>query len=218
MSVPVKFNHSLAVSYHNALQELKNSLQLPGAVELSHLLQFHDIFKGGDHDSALHHEWEVISTAIHQAVDALNDMRKKEGGELTKEFTKRIDHIETTLTAIEQAMAERVPQERVRLRERIAKLFESDEIDEQRLELEIVLLADKIDVSEECVRLRSHIKFFREALGDKEAGRKINFLLQEMNREINTIGSKCNDAGIAHQVVGMKEAVEIIRDQIQNIE
>jgi uncharacterized protein (TIGR00255 family) len=215
---PVKFNQALAVSYHNALQEIKNTLQLPGAVELTHLLQFNDIFKGADNDSALQHEWEAISTAINNAVDALNDMRKKEGGELTKEFTKRIDHIETTLAAIEQSMAERIPQERLRLRERIAKLFESDEIDEQRLEMEIVLLADKLDVSEECVRLRSHIKFFREAIKDKEAGRKINFLLQEMNREINTIGSKSNDAGIAHQVVSMKEAVEIIREQIQNIE
>lgn len=217
-AAPVKFNHALAQSYHDALKNMQQHLQLPGFIELSHLLQFHDIFKGGDTDEALHHEWEVIHTAVHSALDALNHMRKKEGAELTKEFIKRIEQIESTLTTIEQITAERVPAERARLRERVAKLFESDEIDEQRLELEIILLADKLDVSEECVRLRSHIKFFREALGDKEAGRKINFLLQEMNREVNTIGSKSNDVAIAHHVVGMKEAVEIIREQIQNIE
>jgi uncharacterized protein (TIGR00255 family) len=105
------------------------------------------------------------------------------------------------------------------MRQKIALLFEKDEIDELRIQQEIIFLADKLDVSEECVRLRSHIKFFHELAIEKEPiGRKLNFLLQEMNREVNTIGSKANDIEIAHIVVGMKEELERIREQVQNIE
>ena len=103
--------------------------------------------------------------------------------------------------------------------ERLQRLIDSLGLEPQRLQLEIVLLSDKLDVSEECVRLRSHIKFFRENLAEGTGvGRKLNFLLQEMNREVNTIGSKSNDAEIARMVIGMKEELERIREQVQNIE
>jgi uncharacterized protein (TIGR00255 family) len=121
---------------------------------------------------------------------------------------------------IEQLSKERIPEERKNLHERIAVLIEDKfVIDQNRLELEIALLADKLDVTEECVRYRSHNKFFLDAMKkDENAGRKLNFLIQEMNREANTIGSKTNDATIAYLVVGLKEELEKIREQLQNIE
>ena len=125
----------------------------------------------------------------------------------------RVDEIETL-------SKQRIPEERKRLNERITQLLEDKSIvDLNRLELEIALLADKLDVTEECVRFRSHNKFFLQAMTHSEAaGRKLNFLVQEMNREANTIGSKTSDAEIAHLIVQIKEELEKIREQLQNIE
>jgi uncharacterized protein (TIGR00255 family) len=120
---------------------------------------------------------------------------------------------------VEQRSNERIPAERDRLRERVRQIIDESSIDESRLSLEIVLLSEKLDITEECVRLRSHIKHFQQYMNtEQQPGRKLNFLVQEMNREINTIGSKCNDAEIAMTVVTMKEELERIREQIQNVE
>jgi uncharacterized protein (TIGR00255 family) len=163
--------------------------------------------------------WPELKIAIGGALEALNAMRAKEGAQLALDFLHRIEIMESTLKTIEERSHARIPLERERLRERVRQLVDDAVLDEQRLQLEIVLLSDKLDVSEECVRLRSHIKFFRENLAEGVGvGRKLNFLLQEMNREVNTIGSKSNDAEIARMVVGMKEELERIREQVQNIE
>ena len=120
---------------------------------------------------------------------------------------------------IESLSMKKIPEMRDKLRQRVAQLFESDEIDERRIQMEIVLIADKLDVSEECVRMRSHIKFFNETLKAKEpTGQKLNFLMQEMNREINTIGSKASDTEISQIVVSLKDEIERIREQVQNVE
>ena len=133
--------------------------------------------------------------------------------------TDDFDTIEQSLVYVEERSKTRIPEERERLRQKLALLLDNDEIEEHRLNQEIIILADKLDVSEESVRLRSHIKYFRDLLKDSEPiGRKLNFLTQELNREINTIGSKANDAEIARVVVGMKEELERIREQAQNIE
>jgi uncharacterized protein (TIGR00255 family) len=146
-------------------------------------------------------------------------MRAQEGAELDKDFRLRIGIIERTLERIEELSRDQVPQERVRLRERIRQLVEQEPVDEGRLELELALMADRLDVTEECVRFRSHNKFFLDVLANGEAaGRKLNFLVQEMNREVNTIGSKSSSPEIAHLVVGVKEELEKIREQLQNIE
>ncbi len=215
----VKANLQLAKAYYDELQEVKKHLKLKDNVRLEDVLRFSDIFKNTESSDNDEKEWSVIAQALTTALKRMNDMRTKEGGELARDMRSRVKSLESTLASVEKMASERVPQERQKLREKVAKLFESDEIDEQRLELEIVLLADKLDVAEECVRLKSHIKFFFEALDSKEqTGRTINFLLQEMHREINTIGSKANDAKIAQLVVGMKEELERIREQVQNIE
>jgi len=137
-----------------------------------------------------------------------------------KDLKQRVENLDRTLAVIEQQSSERIPEERKRLQERIAQLVSDPKIvDNNRLELEIAILSEKLDVTEECVRFRSHNKMFLAALKDGEAaGRKLNFLIQEMNREANTIGSKVNDAPIAQLVVGMKEELEKVREQLQNIE
>jgi uncharacterized protein (TIGR00255 family) len=205
-----------------ALTEIKKRFKLKDAIKLEDILTYARSFNNAPQQSTndiSEEEMGVIMRAFEEAVEQLNQMRIKEGKELSRDLFNRVKTIEKHLIRIEQLSQERVPTERNRLRERIARLFESDEIDEQRLEMEIVFIADKLDVSEECVRLRSHIKFFIETLkSNEQGGRKINFLLQEMHREINTIGSKANDTAIAHLSVAVKEELERIREQIQNVE
>ncbi len=216
----VKANLALAEAYYQELQEIKKRLKLKDGVSLDALLRFSgDIFKNTESSDNEEQEWRVIAEALTTALDRMNDMRLQEGRELARDLMERVRLIEKHAATIEGMAKERIPQERQKLREKVAKLFENDDFDQQRLELEIVLLADKLEISEECVRLRSHIKFFIEALkGKEQAGRTINFIVQEMNREINTIGSKANDATISQLVVAMKEEVERIREQIQNVE
>lgn len=218
--VSFRVDDKLAAQYKEALNEIRKSAKIKETVNLSHLLVFRDelISRGEDEDRE-EQNWNVISEAVRNAARNLHDMRNNEGRELAKDLRNRVNSIDGMVGQIEKLSKEQVPEERKRLRERIARLFENDEIDEQRLEMEIVILADKLDVTEECVRYRSHSKFFVEVLKDKEpAGRRMNFLLQEIHREINTIGSKSNDSRIAHLVVKAKEELEKIREQVQNIE
>ncbi|KXB97452.1 MAG: hypothetical protein AA908_06225 [Chlorobi bacterium NICIL-2] len=208
-------------AYWQQLEKLRKKLKISTPLSLGELLRIPDIYTTDD--AALlelaEREWKVVVKALRAALASLDTMRKNEGKELAKDIRTRIKTIEERLDRIEERSMQRVPEERERLRARIAQLFESDEIDEQRLQLEILLLADKLDCSEEIVRLRSHIKFFLEALKSTEpVGRQLNFLLQEMHREINTIGSKANDAEISQLVVSVKEELERIREQVQNIE
>jgi uncharacterized protein (TIGR00255 family) len=218
-SSAVKANLQLASAYYSQLQEIRSHLKLKDTVKLTDLLGFQDIFKSTESEETGDKEWNLVERALTTALDKLNVMRQNEGRELSRDITNRMGTIERSVAAIEKLAHERIPIERQKLREKVARLFENEEVDAQRLELEIVLMADKLDIAEECVRMNSHIKFFLDCLKDKEqAGRKVNFLLQEMNREINTMGSKSNDAAIAQSVVGVKEELERIREQIQNVE
>lgn len=209
-----------AAAYKDLLNDIRKAAKIKEAVSLSHILAFRDeLFNRESDDETQQKEWKVIVDAIRNALKNLSEMRRKEGKELADDMLKRLDEIDKKVNQVENFSRDQVPQERKRLKERIARLFENEEIDEHRLEMEIVLLADKLDVTEECVRWRSHSKFFREAVKDQEAaGRRLNFLLQEMLREINTMGSKSNDTRIAQTVVEAKEELEKIREQVQNIE
>ncbi|MFH1050702.1 MAG: YicC/YloC family endoribonuclease [bacterium] len=218
---PFDINLDSAKQYFNSLLKLKNKLKMKGDVSVDNLLHFSNgfIVKSKTEDAEI--EWKITKNALNNALNALDNMRKNEGQQIVKDISSRMKQVATVLEKVDALGLDKIPQERERLRMRVAQLFESDEIDEHRLQMEMVILADKLDFSEECVRMRSHIKFFNEAIKQKSAdsiGKKINFLLQEMNREVNTIGSKCSDAEIAQQVVYMKEELERIREQIQNIE
>ena len=218
--VPLKVNKAAAKSYYKLLNEIRKSVKLREHVKLEHLLTFSDVLEPIDEEETDETEWELLQESVRQALESLNTMRAQEGSELAADLEKRIRWMDETLNEVEKLSKERIPEERKNLHERIAELIEDKfTIDQNRLELEIALLADKLDVTEECVRSRSHNKYFLEALNKNEAaGRKLNFLVQEMNREANTIGSKSSDATIAHLIVGLKEELEKIREQLQNIE
>ena len=218
--VPLKVNKAAAKSYYKLLNEVRKAVKLREKVKLEHLLTFSEVLEPVEEEEGDELEWELAQETIRQALETLNVMRAQEGSELVKDLEKRVHWMNETLNDVERLSKARIPEERKNLHERIAQLIEDKfVIDQNRLELEIALIVDKLDVTEECVRYRSHNKFFLEALQKNEAaGRKLNFLVQEMNREANTIGSKSNDATLAYLVVGLKEELEKIREQIQNIE
>jgi uncharacterized protein (TIGR00255 family) len=217
--IPLKINKAAARSYVKLLNDLRKASGIKEKVTLDHLLKFSEVMEAGEVESADEQEWTVAQKALSKALGELKLMRQKEGNELRKDLESRIQSLEGKINSIEKLSRERIPEQRARLRERIQQLLTNGTVDENRLELEIALLADKLDVTEECVRFRSHNKFFLEALINEEsAGRKLNFLVQEMNREANTIGSKAAEATIAHVIVEVKEELEKIREQLQNVE
>lgn len=218
--VPLSINAGAARSYYKLLTQLRKTVKIKEPIKLEHLLKFSEVLESTDAVETDEKEWEVVRDAVRGALEAMNTMRLNEGKELGKDLEQRIGWMSRAIDEIEKLAKERIPEERKRLQERVAQLAaEKVVVDQNRLELEIILLADRLDVTEECVRFRSHNKFFLEAMNSAEsAGRKLSFLIQEMNREANTIGSKSNDAVIAHTIVRLKEELEKIREQLQNIE
>ena len=215
----LSFNENKVKAVYDHLNSIKTTLKIKDPVHLEHLIKFEDFFIESNNQEDEKLISQVVKQATNQALMNLEKMQLVEGKNLEKDIFRRIQGFQANLDKIRALSLEKVPQEREKFRQKVAQLFESDEIDEQRLYLEIVILADKLDITEECTRLDSHLKFFNEALKSKiSEGRKINFLLQEMNREINTIGSKANDAEISQLVVLEKEELERIREQIQNVE
>jgi uncharacterized protein (TIGR00255 family) len=219
-AVPLKVNTAAARSYFKLLNEIRKSVKLQERVKLEHILTFSEVLEPVDEEETDEVEWGLVQEGVNLALKNLNAMRAQEGRELASDLEKRIHSMDETLDEVEKLSKERIPEERKNLQERIAQLLEDKfVIDQNRMEMEIAFIVDKLDVTEECVRYRIHNKFFLEALNKNEAaGRKLNFLVQEMNREANTIGSKSNDATIAHKVIGLKEELEKIREQLQNIE
>ena len=218
-SVPA-IDTELAAAYHRALDELREASGIEEPVSIGHLLKFSEIFatdttaEPGGKES-----WSAVAAALDEAIRAMQAMRQREGQELEKELLERVADIDENLGIVEREAPSRLPSAKERLHTRLAEIIEDERIDKERIEFEMALLADKLDIREECVRLRAHIDVFREALqGNEPVGRKLNFLSQEMNREINTIGSKANDAELSHVVVKMKEHLEKIREQIENVE
>jgi uncharacterized protein (TIGR00255 family) len=217
--LPLKVNASAAKAYYKLLSQLRKAVKLKERVKLEHLLRFSEVLVQNEAENTDEEEWALLQEALDKALEQLVRMRKSEGGELKKDFKVRIRMLDQTIDEIGKLSSEQVPVERTRLRDRIKNLVEREPIDEGRLELELALLADRLDVTEECVRFRSHNKFFLQALENSEpSGRKLNFLVQEMNREANTIGSKSSASEIAHLVVRLKEELEKIREQLQNVE
>ncbi|MBE2189178.1 MAG: YicC family protein [Desulfobulbaceae bacterium] len=212
-------NDSAATHVYDQLQALKKNFKFKETIKLDNLLAFSSYFVGREESADEEEIMKVVTKVLREALKKLDIMRTKEGKQILNDITNRLKKITENVNKIEKLGIEKIPAERERLKQRIAQMFESDEYDEQRLQTEMVLLADKLDISEECVRLYSHFKFFNETIKSNEpSGRKLNFLLQEMNREINTIGSKASDSYISQLVVLTKEELERIREQIQNIE
>lgn len=208
------------VGYSNILRELKEAAGIDEPITIRDITQFNDVFINKEEDEEiLEEKWKVTVKALKEAVSSLLKMRTQEGDQLKKDLIDRIDFIDENIKIITNETNGRADETREKLLERINNLIDEDKIDPERLEMEVAILVDKMDVTEEIVRLRSHLKFFKEAVEQPEpAGRQLNFLTQEINRELNTIGSKANNSEIAQYVVKCKEALEQIREQVQNVE
>jgi uncharacterized protein (TIGR00255 family) len=206
--------------YAELLRGLQQRHQLDGPVDLATILRFPDVLASGPDDESAGTAAEVQKLA-GEALAALTRMREVEGARLATLLEERIATVEAALARIAQRAPERLVAERERLTKAVRELTEGVDLDQQRLAQEIALLADRLDVSEEVDRFRSHISAFRETLssGKKEpVGKRLGFLLQEMLREANTTGSKSKDAAMLHDVVAVKEELERIAEQVENIE
>ncbi len=201
-----------------AMKELKQALDLPGEIDVNFVARQPDVLTYGTGDAPAVDAEEVIPVVRH-AVAELVAARQREGDVLTLEIARLLSSIEEELAAVEERAPARLTGERDRLRESVAALLDGKKADEDRLAQEIALLADKLDITEEIVRLRAHIAAVRDALADSApVGKRLSFLGQEMLREVNTIGSKANDAAISHRAVAMKGELEKFREQIENLE
>ena len=215
----VAVNRSIAEGYINALRSLNTEVGLADDLTLSSLLRLPDIFtvtKAQDDENEV---WAAVSETAEQALDSFLTMRAAEGQRLAADLRIKLDGLEAMLTQIEAIEPGVAESYRSRLYAKLTELLADKNIDEQRILTETAIFAEKTAIDEETVRLHSHLTQFRELLDSAEPiGRKLDFLVQEMNREVNTIGSKAQDLGITKLVVDMKSEIEKIREQIQNIE
>ena len=219
--VEILVNHSLAGSYINALKELaeRNDLVLRDDLVVSTLARNNDIFAVHKQEADEEKIWNAVKIVTEEAVAKFVSMREAEGEKLKADVLYRADEILKKVSIIEERSPETVKEYNDKLLARINEFLSDVQVDEQRLLTECAIFADKVAVAEETVRLRSHIDQLRLFMDSNEAiGRKIDFLVQEMNREANTIGSKAQDVTIARNVIDIKAEIEKIREQIQNIE
>ncbi len=205
--------------YCDALRKLKAQLGVAGDVSLDMVAAYPGLVAPEDEEVDPAERWKGIEAALVEALAAFKDMKRNEGMALETDLRNRTGAILAILRAIEERSPDRVAEFRERLSNRLVDLLDERQVDPQRVAMEVTLFAERSDVTEECVRLRAHCDAFLEALvADGSPGRRLNFLIQEMNREINTIGSKGNDAEISHSVIRAKEELEKVREQVQNIE
>lgn len=219
--IEILVNHSLAKSYLNALKDLAdtNELNLRDDLAMSSLARYNDIFTVHKKEADEEKIWNAVKSVAEVAVDKFIAMRETEGEKLKNDVLSRADLILNKVSVIEERSPETVKEYNDKLLARINEFLSDVQVDEQRLLTECAIFADKVAVAEETVRLRSHIDQLRLFLDSDEAvGRKTDFLVQEMNREANTIGSKAQDVTIARNVIDIKAEIEKIREQIQNIE
>ncbi len=211
-----------AKRYGELLETLRGELDLEAPVDLSHISRFGEIFRAPERGNASALiEGDVIRRLTEAAAAEVVQLREAEGARLQRDLEEHLQAIEEALTLVEAQAPERLVAERDRLRAAVAELVETHSVDEDRLAREIAYLAEKWDINEEIVRFRSHVELFNEAVqadAGEPVGKRLGFLVQEMNREANTIGSKANDARIAQAAVSLKEEVERLREQLENVE
>ena len=201
------------------LEHLRVTTGVREELKLEHFLRFSEIFDSYSEPENTDIAWNHVKNALQNAIKSLKEMRKKEGDVLVGDILKRIKVLEKYVKTIENIDKKNVSVTFEKMKERVEKLLKNQDINPDRLYTEIALLVDKMDITEECVRLRSHNQLFLSTLEKEEVvGKKLNFLLQEMNREANTISSKAINVDISHIVVGMKEEIEKLREQVQNLE
>lgn len=214
--VRVDLEHAQQVA--TALRELQAALGLGGELDLALVARQPDVLTRNA-IAANPPEWADVAPILAEATEACRVMREREGAALAQDLLERLDRLDGAASAIAELAPARLVRERDRLRASVAELLDGRVIDETRLAQEIAVSADRLDITEELVRFRTHTSACREAIkADEPVGKRLGFLAQEMGREINTIGSKANDAEIARLVIGMKGELEKIREQLENLE
>lgn len=219
--VALRLDEGKARQYLRLLQSLKEQLGVPGEVDLALLARFGELIIADEETEAPAPDADAVRRVTEAAASTTVAMCEQEGRRLWDDLEQRLLGIERAMARIAAMAPSRLVTERDRMRRVVAELLESVPIDEDRIAREIAFLAERWDISEELVRMSSHIELFRASLADESAdpvGKRLSFLTQEMNRETNTIGSKANDAAIEHQVIAIKDEIERLREQIENVE
>jgi uncharacterized protein (TIGR00255 family) len=215
----VKVDKELGLAYYNALRELAGVCKIPENIDLLHLSQMPGVLSAEDEEDDLEAVWPLLKTGVEQAIQGLVAMRAAEGEKLAHDLKKRRDIICDYVVLIEERSPLVVQEYQEKLGQRVQELLGEIQLDENKLANEVVFFADKASIAEELVRLKSHLDQMTGILAGEDAvGRKLEFLVQEMNREINTIGSKANDLTINRYVVEVKSELEKVREQVQNLE
>jgi uncharacterized protein (TIGR00255 family) len=205
--------------YFQLLQQIKTSTGVKGDITLDHLLHFKELIEPEEMSKEDEEIAEQLRRVMSKALDNLNAMRRQEAENLRDDILGRIAIIERTTEEVYAKGQENPRTELKKLSSRLQELISGNKIDHERLELELALIADKVDITEECVRLKSHLEMFRDIFIHRdEVGKQLTFVLQEMQRETNTIGSKTSDIFISHQMIKVKDELEKLREQIQNLE
>lgn len=215
----LSLDQALARQYHELLRDLKKQLRLSGPIDVALLAGYRDLISVSDRPVDEKRLLQTAKRVVAEALSTLDQMRRREGATLAKDLKHRLHTVREEIGYVEQRTPHVAQEYLMRLKARVAKLAELPELDEGRLSQELALYADRCDISEEVTRLGSHLAQFETTLKSEEpVGRTLDFLLQEIGREVNTIGSKANDADIAMHVVKLKSELEKIREQVQNIE
>ncbi|MFA6949295.1 MAG: YicC/YloC family endoribonuclease [Lentimicrobiaceae bacterium] len=214
---PPVINKPMAIGYYNEIKELANSLNAGDIDILSIVMKMPEVFKSS-RELLNEQEWVIIRECLEKAVKELDIFRSQEGSLLENDFKTRVQMIESLLQEVIQFEETRNTRFREKLRDSVAEFYANNTLDSNRFEQEIIYYLEKLDITEEKVRLQKHLDYFMDTLKETEAnGRKLSFVTQEMGREINTIGSKANDANIQRIVVQMKDELEKIKEQLANI-
>lgn len=218
-AVTVKVDKGLVDAYGQALQEISSQLELSAPVTAAQIASYPDVLKLNEENADLEAAQPVLMQAMEQALESFVAMREAEGQNIQRDLLARIGTLENFVGELEKLAPEIVAAYRQRLENLLREYLAKEDIEESRIIQEVALFTDKVNYTEETVRLRSHFDQFRQIITAGEpVGRKLDFLIQEMNREINTVASKANSAGAAQFVVDVKSEIEKIREQIQNIE
>lgn len=215
----VVLDEKLADSYVECLNKIKERYDIKENISLALISKFPDVVNLKQEEEDAENLWKILSLPLRDAVNLLVDMREREGLKLEKNILLKCDYIKSLLDKIEEKSPLVVEEYKERLNERLKELLGEGQVDENRIAVEVALFADKSAIDEEIVRLNSHLVQLKETFNLNEAvGRKLDFIIQEMNREINTIGSKANNLEVTNNVLNIKNEIEKIREQIQNIE
>lgn len=212
-------NEELAANYIAGLHELRDKFGLRDDISVSSVARYADIFKTERREEDEDKIWEITQNVLEKALAAFSDMRAREGERIGRDLRARVDYMKSLAQKVDEYSPKTVADYRERLYSKVKELLDDREIDEGRILTEVAIFADKVAVNEETVRLSSHFEEFYGILdGTEPAGRRLDFLIQEINREVNTIGSKAQDIEIAKIVVELKGEIEKLREQVQNIE